>query len=68
MNGFLTLEQLLRLFQQYNLAIWPMQVLAYGLAALALFLALKRTTQSDRIIGGILDRRGTRPLTSKRPT
>lgn len=50
----LTLEQLLSTFESYNLAIWPMQVLAYLLGITALFFAIKRTQYSSRIVVGIL--------------
>lgn len=54
MNMTLTLEQLLSTFESYNLAIWPMQVLAYLLGITALFFAIKRTQYSSRIVVGIL--------------
>jgi len=54
MNMSLTLEQLLSTFERYNLAIWPMQALAYVLGIVALFFAIKRTGYSARIIAGIL--------------
>lgn len=54
MNMSLTLEQLLDTFEKYNLAIWPMQVLAYVLGVVALFFAIKRREYSSRIITGIL--------------
>jgi hypothetical protein len=54
MNVTLTLEQLLSTFENYNLAIWPMQVLAYVLGIAALFFAIKRTGYSSRIVVGIL--------------
>jgi hypothetical protein len=54
MNLTLTLPQLLAVFERYNLAIWPMQVLAYVLGLVALFFALKPSRYSSRIISGIL--------------
>jgi hypothetical protein len=54
MNLTLTLEQLLATFAKYNLAIWPMQVLAYVLGLVALFFAIKPSRYSSRIITGIL--------------
>jgi len=48
------LEQFLELIRNYNLAIWPMQVIAYLLGIAALFLALKKTKYSSRIIAAIL--------------
>jgi hypothetical protein len=54
MNMTLTLEILLETFEKYNLAIWPMQVVAYVLGIVALFFAIKRTEYSARIVTGIL--------------
>ena len=54
MNMELTLDGLLATFEQYNLDIWPMQVLAYLFGAVALFFAFQRTRHSDRITTGIL--------------
>lgn len=50
----LTLEQLLGTFEKYNLAIWPVQVLAYVPGIGTLVFAMKRTEYSSRIISGIL--------------
>jgi hypothetical protein len=49
-----TVEQFLEVFKNYNLAIWPIQIIAYVIGAIALILAVKKTGQSDRIISGIL--------------
>src|SRR5688572_26804258 len=49
-----TVEQFLELFKNYNLAIWPMQVIAYGLAIAALLLVIKKTSFSSRVIWGVL--------------
>jgi hypothetical protein len=49
-----TAEQFLRLFETYNVAIWPMQVVVYVLAGLAVVLAVKRTAISGRLIGAVL--------------
>lgn len=54
MNVILTLEQLLSTFENYNLAIWPMQILAYVLGIVALFFAIKQTGYSSRVVLGIL--------------
>jgi hypothetical protein len=54
MNMTLTLEILLETFEKYNLAIWPMQIVAYVLGIVALFFAIKRTEYSARIATGIL--------------
>ena len=49
-----TPEQFLDVFKQYNLAVWPMPIVLYLMAALSLFLTLARTKHSDKIISGIL--------------
>ena len=49
-----TIEQFLEVFKNYNLAIWPMQIIAYIIGAIALILAVRKIWQSDRIISGIL--------------
>lgn len=49
-----SVEQFLGIFQEYNLAIWPMQFAAYILAAIALLLAIKKSKFSDRIITAVL--------------
>jgi hypothetical protein len=49
-----TLPELLAIFERYNLAIWPMQVLAYALGLAALSLAIKPSRYSSRTIAGIL--------------
>ncbi len=54
MNIPFTIDQFLGVFERYNQAIWPMQVLAYILGVAAVGLAWKKTRYSDRVIGGIL--------------
>jgi hypothetical protein len=54
MNLTLSLAALLAVFEQYNLAIWPMQVLAYVLGLAALFFAVRPGRYSSRFISGIL--------------
>jgi len=54
MNLTLTLPNILAAFERYNLAIWPMQVLAYALGLVALFFAIKSSRYSSRIIAAIL--------------
>jgi hypothetical protein len=49
-----TVEQFLAVFQSYNEAIWPAQVVAYVLGALAVMLALRKTGAAGRIISLIL--------------
>jgi len=49
-----TIDQFLSVFQSYNLAIWPMQVIAYLLGITAVYLVVKKTGLSDKIISGVL--------------
>jgi hypothetical protein len=49
-----TPEQFFNVFAQYNLAVWPMQIVIYLLALAAVFLALRKMNHSDRIISIIL--------------
>lgn len=49
-----TAEVFLRLFEQYNAAIWPAQIIAYGLGALAVVLTLRRRRGGERAIALIL--------------
>lgn len=49
-----TKEVFLRVFEQYNAAIWPAQAVAYGLSALLVLLALKPRRGSDRVIAAAL--------------
>jgi hypothetical protein len=49
-----TAETYLSLFETYNGAIWPAQVIAYGLGLLALFLALRPMTAGSRIAFAVL--------------
>lgn len=50
----ITGEQLLDVFAAYNQQIWPMQIVAYLLGLAGLFLALKSTPVSSRVIPAIL--------------
>jgi hypothetical protein len=54
MNISLTGENLLELFERYNAAIWPMQLAAYLLGAVAVVLAVRKTGYSARVIAAIL--------------
>ena len=45
---------LFQAFSKYNQAIWPIQIAAYALAVVAIFLAIKRFKYSDNIILFIL--------------
>jgi hypothetical protein len=49
-----TLEQFLDVFGRYNLAIWPLQVVAYGLGGLALIAAWRPSDRSSRLVSAIL--------------
>ncbi|MBD3290756.1 hypothetical protein GF337_18260 [candidate division KSB1 bacterium] len=49
-----TIEQFLSVFEKYNLAVFPMQILLYLLAIAAIILTFWRTRRSDRIINSIL--------------
>ena len=54
MNLPFTPEQFFNVFAQYNLAVWPMQIVIYLLAFAALLLSVKKTHYSDRLISAIL--------------
>jgi hypothetical protein len=54
MNTPFTMEQFFGVFAQYNTTVWPVQVVIYLLALAALFLAIRKTSYSDRIISVIL--------------
>lgn len=49
-----TPEQFFAVFAQYNLAVWPMQLLFYALALTVLVLAIKETRYSNRAVSAIL--------------
>jgi hypothetical protein len=49
-----TREAFLAMFATYNQAIWPLQVLAFGLALAAVALAIRPFGGSDRLIAAIL--------------
>ena len=49
-----TAEQFLAVFERYNQAIWPAQIVAYVLGLAAIFLALRPCPYGDTIISGIL--------------
>jgi len=44
------LQQFLGVLEQYNLAIWPLQIFAYLIGFIALFLATRKTAYSDKIV------------------
>jgi len=45
-----TVDQFMRVFEKYNVAVWPMQIILVLIALLALFLSLKKFSYSDTII------------------
>ena len=49
-----TTEQFLEVFKTYNTAIWPVQIVAYLLGGLVVYLAYRPTARNDRIISLIL--------------
>jgi len=49
-----TLSQFLEMISRYNLTIWPLQLVAYGLGLLAVLLAIWSTQHSGKIIFAIL--------------
>ncbi len=49
-----TVEQFMSIFEKYNIAVWPMQVILVLIALLALFLSLRKFTHSDKIISSFL--------------
>lgn len=49
-----TVDQFLAVFESYNLAIWPLQVLAYLMAVAAGYLVVKKARHSGKIAFGVL--------------
>jgi Family of unknown function (DUF6064) len=49
-----TTEQFLKVFQNYNLSVWPMQVILLLLGIAALYLGVKSSSNSGRTISVIL--------------
>ena len=49
-----TLNDLLMVFERFNLAVWPLHILAYILGLLAVFFAIKQTKYSMKIVLSIL--------------
>jgi hypothetical protein len=45
-----TLSQFLKVFEDYNLSVYPMQIIFYLLAAIIILLALRKTFFSDKVI------------------
>jgi hypothetical protein len=49
-----TVEQFFDVFESYNRAIWPAQIVTYILGTIIIFLAMLKTSDFGRIISGIL--------------
>jgi len=49
-----SLEEFLLVLENYNLSIWPLQIIAYALILLVLFISLRPTKYSSKIILVIL--------------
>jgi hypothetical protein len=49
-----TIEQFLDVFQRYNEAIWPLQIVAYALGLLLVALAVRGGATAGRVIAGVL--------------
>jgi hypothetical protein len=49
-----TLDQFLDVFAAYNDAIWPAQIVAYGLGVIVVVALLRPGRASDRLISGVL--------------
>lgn len=49
-----SIEQFLNVFQKYNQAVYPMQIIFYLLAILIIVLSIRKSSSSDKIISGIL--------------
>ena len=47
-------EQFLRVFAEYNRAVWPAQLLLYAAAVIALLLAARKSVHAGRVIVAIL--------------
>ena len=49
-----TVEQFLEVFRNYNEAVFPIQIICYFISAISIYLAIKPTSKSNRIISGVL--------------
>ena len=54
MNLPFTVEQFMKVFESYNQAIWPMQILAYILGLIALYILLRKVSIANRAVSAIL--------------
>jgi hypothetical protein len=49
-----TQEQFFEVFRNYNLAVWPMQIVMYALGAISIWFAFWKFKGSDRTVSAIL--------------
>jgi len=49
-----TVDQFLGVFASYNLAMWPMHLVAYALGLAAVLCVIKKRTYSDRLVNFVL--------------
>jgi hypothetical protein len=49
-----TIEEFLEVFRQYNMNVWPAQILIIILALAAVYFSIKKVVYSDKIIASIL--------------
>lgn len=49
-----TIDQFLEIFKNYNLAVFPMQIVLYFLSLIAIFLTIRPAFKHNKIISGIL--------------
>jgi len=54
MDAPFTVEQFIKIFHNYNLAVWPMQVFFYLLAISLIYLSIIRTSFGDKFISIVL--------------
>ena len=54
MNMPFTIDQFMEVFANYNLAIWPVQIIAYLLGVAAVFFAIRKREYSGRVISAVL--------------
>jgi hypothetical protein len=54
MNVPFTVEQFLQVFKNYNLAVWPMQIVFYLLGFAMVYLAFRKSKKTDVVISVIL--------------
>lgn len=54
MNIPFTIDQFLKVFEQYNTTVWPVQILLYLFAVLMIIISYKKVKISDKLNSGIL--------------